>query len=257
MSTSRAARADSWLRDGQLRLRDTPLFFMYHGVAEVAEDPNYLCVTPARFAEQMSWLAGHGLRGVSITTLVEAMRAGRQRGLVGLTFDDGYVSVLESAVPVLQRHGFGATAYIISDRLGGTNEWDEGPSWPLLPASGVRELAAAGIEIGSHAATHPRLAGASPEQLAAEVGGSRSSLAALLGTEIRGFAYPYGSMDAAARRAVRDAGYEHACAVEASTAEMGLMALPRMYIGQQDDAARMAAKRLLYRGRIALRGRSS
>jgi peptidoglycan/xylan/chitin deacetylase (PgdA/CDA1 family) len=257
VSASRAARADSWLRDGQLRLRDTPMIFMYHGVAEVAEDPNYLCVTPARFAEQMSWLAGHGLRGVSITTLVEAMRAGRQRGLVGLTFDDGYVSVLEAAVPVLQRHGFGATAYIISDRLGGTNEWDEGPSWPLLPASGVRELAAAGVEIGSHAATHLRLAGASPEQLTAETGGSRSSLAALLGTEIRGFAYPYGSMDAAARRAVRDAGYEHACAVEASTAEIGLMALPRMYIGQQDDAARMAAKRLLYRGRIALRGRSS
>jgi peptidoglycan/xylan/chitin deacetylase (PgdA/CDA1 family) len=257
MSTSRAARADSWLRDGQLRLRDTPMIFMYHGVAEVAEDPNYLCVTPARFAEQMSWLDGHGLRGVSITTLVEAMRAGRPRGLVGLTFDDGYVSVLESAVPVLQRHGFGATAYIISDRLGGTNEWDEGPSWPLLPASGVRELAAAGVEIGSHAATHRRLAGASPEQLTAEVGGSRSSLAALLGTEIPGFAYPYGSMDAAARRAVRDAGYQHACAVEASTAEIGLMALPRMYIGQQDDAARMAAKRLLYRGRIALRGRGS
>jgi peptidoglycan/xylan/chitin deacetylase (PgdA/CDA1 family) len=257
MSTSRASRADSWLRDGQLRLRDTPMIFMYHGVAEVAEDPNYLCVTPARFAEQMSWLNGHGLRGVSITTLVEAMRAGRARGLVGLTFDDGYVSVLESAVPVLQRHGFGATAYIISDRLGGTNEWDEGPSWPLLPASGVRELAAAGVEIGSHAATHLRLAGASPEQLTAEVGGSRTSLAALLGTEIRGFAYPYGSMDAAARRAVRDAGYEHACAVEATTTEIGLMALPRMYIGQQDDAARMAAKRLLYRGRIALRGRRS
>ncbi len=257
MSTSQAARADSWLRDGQLRLRDAPMIFMYHGVADVAEDPNYLCVTPTRFAEQMSWLAGHGLRGVSISTLVEAMRAGRQRGLVGLTFDDGYVSVLEAAVPVLQRHGFGATAYIISDRLGGTNEWDEGPSWPLLPASGVRELAAAGVEIGSHAATHLRLAGASPQQLTAEVGGSRSSLAALLGTEIRGFAYPYGSMDAVARRAVRDAGYEHACAVEASTAEIGLMALPRMYIGQQDDAARMAAKRLLYRGRIALRGRSS
>ena len=33
------------------------------------------------------------------------------------------------ALPVLQRHGFEATAYIISDRLGGTNEWDEGPVW--------------------------------------------------------------------------------------------------------------------------------
>ena len=62
-------------------------------------------------------------------------------------------------------------------------------------------------------------------------------------------------MDAAARRAVREAGYDYACAVEASTAETGLMALPRVYVGQQDDAARMAAKRLLYRGRIALRGR--
>ena len=40
-------------------------------------------------------------------------------------------------------------------------------------------------------------------------------------------------------------------------AEIGLMALPRIYVGQQDDATRMAAKRLLYRGRIALRGRRS
>jgi peptidoglycan/xylan/chitin deacetylase (PgdA/CDA1 family) len=246
---------DSWRQDGQLRLRDTPLIMMYHGVADVAEDPNHLFVSPSRFAEQMAWLSHHGLRGVDVGTLVDAMRAGRQRGLVGITFDDGYLSVLETALPVLRRHGFGASAYIISDRLGGTNEWDEGPTWPLMSAGQVRELAAAGIEIGSHAATHLRLAGASPAQLTAEVSASRASLAALLGTEIRGFAYPYGSMDAAARQAVRDAGYDYACAVEAATPEIGLMALPRIYVGQQDDARRMAAKRLLYRGRIALRSR--
>jgi peptidoglycan/xylan/chitin deacetylase (PgdA/CDA1 family) len=247
--------AESWRQDGQLRLRDTPLIMMYHGVADVAEDPNHLFVSPSRFAEQMAWLSHHGLRGVDVGTLVDAMRAGRQRGLVGITFDDGYLSVLETALPVLRRHGFGASAYIISDRLGGTNEWDEGPTWPLMSAGQVRELAAAGIEIGSHAATHLRLAGASPAQLTAEVSASRASLAALLGTEIRGFAYPYGSMDAAARQAVRDAGYDYACAVEAATPEIGLMALPRIYVGQQDDARRMAAKRLLYRGRIALRSR--
>jgi peptidoglycan/xylan/chitin deacetylase (PgdA/CDA1 family) len=255
MSAGGAARAGSWLRDGGLRLRDTPLILMYHGVADVAEDPNLLFVTPQRFAGQMARLARRGLRGVGISALVEAMRAGRQRGLVGITFDDGYPSVLEAALPVLRRHGFGATAYIISGRVGGTNEWDEGPSWPLMTADQLRELAGAGIEIGSHAATHMRLAGATPAQLAAEVSGSRARLAALLGTEIRGFAYPYGSMDAAARQAVRDAGYEHACAVAASLPEMGLMALPRIYVGQRDDATRLAAKRLLYRGRIALRSR--
>jgi peptidoglycan/xylan/chitin deacetylase (PgdA/CDA1 family) len=255
MAGAGMTRADSWLQDGHLSLRETPLVLMYHGVADAPEDPNHLFVSPDRFAEQMAWLHRRGLRGVSISTLVDAMRAGRQRGLVGITFDDGYVSVLDTAVPELARYGFGATAYIISDRLGGTNEWDEGPTWPLLSADGVRELAAAGIEIGSHAATHMRLKDAGPEHLSAEVHDSRTSLAALLGTEIRGFAYPYGSMDAAARRAVREAGYDHACAVEASKAEIGLMALPRIYVGQQDDAMRMAAKRLLYRGRIALRSR--
>ena len=249
------ARAARWLEDGQLKLRDTPMIFMYHGVADVDEDPNQLCVSPARFAEQMAWLARRGLRGVGIAELVDAMRAGRQRGLVGLTFDDGYTNVLETALPVLRQHGFGATAYIISDRLGGTNEWDEGPVWQLMTGDQVRELAEAGIEIGSHAATHMRLAGATPAQLTAEISESRTSLGALLGTEIRGLAFPYGSMDAASRQAVRDAGYEYACAVEASTAEIGLMALPRLYVGEQDDARRMTVKRLLYRGRIAMRSR--
>ena len=256
MNRTGTASADAWLHDGQLKLRDTPMIFMYHGVADVDEDPNQLCVSPARFAEQMAWLARHGLRGVGIAELVDAMRVGRQRGLVGLTFDDGYINVLDTALPVLRQHGFGASAYIISDRLGGTNEWDEGPVWQLMTGDQVRELAAAGIEIGSHAATHMRLAGATPAQLTAEISESRTSLGAMLGTEIRGFAFPYGSMDAASRQAVRDAGYEYACAVEASTAEIGLMALPRLYVGEQDDARRMTVKRLLYRGRIALRSRS-
>jgi peptidoglycan/xylan/chitin deacetylase (PgdA/CDA1 family) len=253
--TTGTARAARWLEDGQLKLRDTPMIFMYHGVADVDEDPNQLCVSPARFAEQMAWLARRGLRGVGIAELVDAMRVGRQRGLVGLTFDDGYTNVLETALPVLRQHGFGATAYIISDRLGGSNEWDDGPVWQLMTGGQVRELAAAGIEIGSHAATHMRLAGASPAQLTAEISESRTSLGVLLGTEIRGFAFPYGSMDTASRQAVRDAGYEYACAVEASTAEIGLMALPRLYVGEQDDARRMTVKRLLYRGRIAMRSR--
>ena len=68
---------------------------------------------------------------------------------------------------------------------------------------------------------------------------------------MRGFAYPYGSMDAAARRAVENAGYDYACAVETPMAEFGIMALPRVYVGERDRAARMTAKRLLYRGYLA------
>jgi peptidoglycan/xylan/chitin deacetylase (PgdA/CDA1 family) len=239
----------------KLRLGDVPMILMYHSVADEAEDPNHLCVAPGRFAEQMAWLKRHGLRGVGIGTLVDEMCAGRSRGLVGITFDDGYVSVLEAALPELRRHSFTATMFIISGRLGGSNEWDEGPRWPLMSAGQVCELAAAGMEIGSHSTTHPRLVSIEAGQLEAEVRNSRESIGELVGAPIRGFAYPYGSMDAAARDAVRDAGYDYACAVQTPVNELGIMALPRVYIGQSDDARRMAAKRLLFRGYIALKGR--
>ena len=251
----RTGSASAQPATGRLGLGRVPMILMYHGVADVEEDPNQLCVTPSRFAAQMASLKRLGLRGVGIGTLVDAIRAGRQRGLVGITFDDGYVNVLEAALPELQRRGFTASVFIISSRLGGTNEWDEGPTWPLLSAGQVRELAAAGMEIGSHSSMHVRLAGLDAGHLEAEVSGSGATLAELIGTPIRGFAYPYGSMDAAARRAVADAGYDYACAVQTSMSELGLMGLPRIYMGQRDGAGRMMAKRFLYRGYIVTKGR--
>lgn len=250
-----SARAKPSAVAARLRLGEVPMVLMYHGVADEADDPNHLCVAPSRFAEQLAWLKRRGLRGVSIGTLVDAMRAGRPRGLVGITFDDGYVSVLEAALPELRRHGFTATMFIVSGRLGESNEWDEGPRWPLMSAGQVRELAAAGMEVGSHSTTHVRLADLDARQLKAQVGDSKASLADLAGAPVRGFAYPYGSMDAAARLAVRDAGYDYACAVATPLRELGIMALPRVYVGQRDDARRMAAKRLLFRGYIAVKGR--
>ena len=254
MIAAGGASARAQLHGHRLGLRNVPMVLMYHGIADVPEDPNQLCVSPGRFAEQMAWMDRRGLRGVSVGKLVEAMSTGSHRGLVGITFDDGYASVL-AALPELQRHAFTASFYIISTRLGGSNDWDDGPAWPLLDAGGVRELAAAGMEIGSHSATHVRLAGLSASQLETEIVLSRAVLASLISAPVRGFAYPYGSMDAAARRAVHDAGYAYACAVETPRSELGLMALPRIYVGDRDSAVRMTAKRHLYRGYIAIRGR--
>ena len=254
ITLGRYRRTSARALTGQLAVRGVPMILMYHGVADVAEDPNQLFVTPGRFAEQMGTLQRLGLRGVSVGTLIDAMRVGRHRGLVGITFDDGYVSVLEAAVPELRRRSFTATVFIIADRLGGTNEWDDGPAWPLLSGGQVTELAAAGMEIGSHGATHVRLAGADAGRLDAEIARSRTSLGELIGVPVQGFAYPYGSMDAPARRTVAEAGYDYACAVETPTAALGRMALPRIYVGQRDGAARLTAKRLLYRGYITVKG---
>ncbi len=238
---------------GMLRLSRVPLILTYHRVAESAE--NALCVTPGRFAAHMAWLKRHGLRGVGVGTLTDAMRAGRQRGLVGITFDDGYASLVEAALPALLRHGFTATMFIVSGLIGRTNQWDEGPVWPLMSAEQIRQLAEAGMEIGSHTVTHLRLASADPDQLKAEVCDSRTSLSELIAAPIRGFAYPYGAMDAAAQHAVRDAGYDYACATMTPMTELGFMTLPRMFIAECDGDLRMAAKRLLFRPYFAVHGR--
>lgn len=257
MST-RGAVAQADVDDGRrLALRHVPLIFMYHNVDEVSDDPDQLCVTPQRFAEQMSWLERRGLRGVGIAELVEAMRLGRHRRLVGLTFDDGYEAVAHNALPELTRRKFSASVYLVTSQLSGTNVWDPGLGWPLLSADSIEQLVAAGIEVGSHTTTHKPLAGATAAELVAEVTDSRAVVAELTGTEVAGFAYPYGSMDDAARAAVRAAGYRYACAVHTPPSHFGPLALPRVYVGQADAGARMDAKRLLYRPYVTIKGRSS
>ncbi len=238
----------------KLRLGRVPLILMYHSVEEVPKDPNRLSVTPSRFSEQMTWLAKRGFRGVSIETLVAAMRVGRERGLVGITFDDGYENVAKNALPELLSHGFTATMFIISGLLGKTNEWDGEPVWPLMSARQVTEVAAAGMEIGSHSATHVRLQGLDADRVKTEINDSRATLSELLGQPIRGFAYPFGSMDASVRQAVREAGYEYACSVQTPMAALGDMALPRFGVGQNDTPTRLAAKKIIFKGYTAAVG---
>jgi len=99
------------------------------------------------------------------------------------------------------------------------------PVWRLMSGEQVAKVAAVGMEIGSHSVTHPRLRGIGTEQLRTEVAMSKSSLSELVDHPVQGFAYPFGSMDAAAREAVRKAGYDYACAVETPIANLGITVL--------------------------------
>jgi peptidoglycan/xylan/chitin deacetylase (PgdA/CDA1 family) len=219
-----------------------PMVLMYHSVEPYQADPYLVTVSPPRFEQQMRWLARRGLRGTSVRDLLAARASAAGKGLVGLTFDDGYADFAEHALPVLRRFGFGATVFVIAGRLGGDNAWDpEGPRKPLMGARQVRDLAQAGIEIGSHGLRHIRLP-AARDVLAEEVGGSRRILQEITGKPVSGFCYPYGDLDADAVAGVRDTGYDYGCAIWPS-AYTSRHALPRTYIGDADTAPRLWAKR--------------
>ncbi|MET7458110.1 polysaccharide deacetylase family protein [Streptomyces sp. NPDC005574] len=220
---------------------------MYHSVGDRSDDPYRVTVTPDRLDRQLGWLARRGLRGVSVADLLAARAAGGGRDLVGLTFDDGYADFLTHALPALRRRGFGATLFVLPGRLGGDNGWDPlGPRRPLLTADGIRSAAAEGVEIGSHGLTHVDLTTADDLTLKRETAESRAVLTELTGTATAGFCYPYGTVHQRAVDAVREAGYDYACAIDPGPLT-GPHALPRVHVGQHDTAVRLWLKYRLHR----------
>ncbi|MEU6279998.1 polysaccharide deacetylase family protein [Streptomyces sp. NPDC047028] len=224
-----------------------PWIAMYHSVGDRTEDPYRITVTPGRLERQLRWLRTRGLRGVSVAELLAARGRGEGRGLVGLTFDDGYADFLGNALPLLSRWQCTATLFVLPGRLGGANAWDPlGPRKPLLSADGVRRVAEAGVEIGSHGLTHVDLTRADEATLKAETAESRALLTELTGAPVTGFCYPYGTLDPRAMTAVRAAGYRYACAIDPGPLT-GPYALPRVHVGQSDTTLRLFLKYRLHR----------
>ncbi len=223
-----------------------PWTLMYHSVDHPTADPYNITVSRRRLEEQLRWLRDRGLRGVSLGEMLAAHAAGRSAGLVGLTFDDGYTDFLTGAVPLLHRYDCTATVFVLPGLLGGFNDWDPlGPRKPLLTGHGVRAVAAAGMEVGSHGMYHRSLRGLRETDLRAELEESRDRLADICGTPPAGFCYPYGDVDEAAVAMAREVGYDYACSINPGPLT-GRWALPRAHVGQRDTAARLWAKRVLH-----------
>lgn len=105
----------------------------------------------------------------------------------------------------------------------------------------LREMRAAGMEIGSHGVDHRMLAKLPRERMLAEVQGSKQALERELGAPVAVLSYPVGGPDAFdgdTVEAVRAAGFRMACsyvagtrAIEATT----LYSVPRLPVERQMD----------------------
>ena len=193
------------------------IVLMYHIIDEpqAAIEGKYCC-PPGRFDEQMRWLRASGRRLLSLDELADCIdrRVPVEDGSVAVTFDDGFDATVRNAVPVLSKHRVPATMFLLSDRFGATNDWMEVrgfPRRPILSDVGARELLAAGVTIGSHTRTHPRLTEVDDERVDDEIRGSKAVLEERIGTPVRHFAYPFGLFDDRARAAVQRAGYRTGC----------------------------------------------
>ncbi|MCS0602039.1 polysaccharide deacetylase family protein [Streptomyces sp. LP11] len=227
---------------------------MYHSVAAVpSHATRALSVAPEAFARQLALIGELGLTPVTTAVLAACWRSGRplpERPVL-ITFDDGYEGVHRYALPVLAEHGFPATLFVTTGWIRGGYDTGGGLD-AMLDWAQVRELAAAGVEIGGHSHTHPQLDQLGDDALRAELERCTEIVTGEVGSRPRSFAYPYGYSSRRVRQAVRGAGYGQALAVGNALARrcQGPYALRRVTVRRGTGAEEFAR---LLQGRAVAR----
>lgn len=155
-----------------------------------------------------------GYQPVSMATLVDALEGTIEPppGCLVLTFDDGLRSQHRNALPVLTRWEISGTFFVMPGFRDGVHAY--------MNAEELRELAEAGMEIGSHTLNHASLPALRRWNLGAvwaELNVSRHLLEEITERPIDLFAYPNGSVDAATAAEVEAAGYRAAASTVAGT----------------------------------------
>jgi len=175
-------------------------------------DPGYLRVRPDAFRAQLELLLGAGFEFVTVAEFANRYDGEEPpAGLAALSFDDGMADNHDVVLPILAELGLPATVYVVTGLVGKPNPWmATGSGARMMNEDELREVAAAGIEIGAHTVTHPDLSRLDYDACVDEAAGSRRELERLLGVSVRTFAYPYCRFGPAARAAVERAGFEAA-----------------------------------------------
>lgn len=166
-------------------MRPRAAVFCLHDIVPV-ERLDDVEVTHRPYALTPEELRGHlmaahvaGLRTVPVGQLPTEFGG----GFFCLTFDDGCASDYEQAFPALGEVGMRATFFVVPSLVGTPGH----VTWPQL-----REMAAAGMEIGSHSLTHPFLHELDAEGVRHEFGESKRILEDRLGAAVRSASLPRG-----------------------------------------------------------------
>lgn len=190
------ATATPWpTPDGMARQARVPIL-MYHylsdpppGADKYRQD---LSVSPALFEQHLAYLKAQGYHTITLYDLLDHLTRGAPLPPgdkpVILTFDDGYRDNYENALPLLQRYGFTATFFVLTEVA--YQQEAEYLTWDMMHA-----MQAAGMDVECHARVHEDLTGNDDARLVWQVLGCREAIESELGQRPRFVAYPSGRFD--------------------------------------------------------------
>ena len=219
----------TWVAQGPNAVKVPILMYHHVGISPVG---SIFYVPPGRFEDEIRLLHNWGYTPITTTMLVDAIKNGASlppRPIL-ITFDDAHEDNYTNAFPIMKKYGFTGVLYLPYNYIGTTG---------YLTVDQVREMAAAGWEVGSHSLSHPILTSLDAPHLRTEIVDSRKKLEKLLGVPILTFAYPFGNVGSASIDYVKFAGYIAAMGATGYTADQGksnLYILQRSEIKGSEDA---------------------
>lgn len=170
------------------------------------------------FVGNLGFLKDNRWNVIDLETFLAGLRSPEKlpERSVLLTFDDGYRSVREVALPWLLRFGYPAVSFVPTGYVGGYSSFDSGvePEEPICDWEDLRELQKQGISIQSHGVTHRRFSSLGPDEREEELEQSKAALEARMGFRVEIFAYPYGDDGGntqASSLMLEKAGFRAAC----------------------------------------------
>jgi peptidoglycan/xylan/chitin deacetylase (PgdA/CDA1 family) len=119
-----------------------------------------------------------------------------RHGMVSINFDDGYQSMFDKGLPILDAAGLKSTQYIITQKVGTES---------YVTLDEVMQMYNNGHEIGVHTRTHPNLTTLTDAQMTDEILGAKQDLISW-GIMPTTMAYPYGGYSPAVEAVVLSAG---------------------------------------------------
>ncbi len=220
-AATRVAAAENETGRGQGQMRA----LMYHHFGLEDKYPS-TSVSRDQFEKHLAYLKKHDHTVLTLGAALERLSSEKPlpEKTTVITIDDGYASIWENALPLLEKYGYPATVFVSTKLVGGGSylDWEQ-----------IKALQDKGFEIGNHSHSHAyflnRPAGERAASFEADLRKSHEKFRRHLDGVPELYAYPFGEYDPSLMAVLEEHGYKAAAAQRSGVIYEGSdrFALPR------------------------------
>ena len=220
------------------------VILVYHHVS--TSTPPSTSISPEDFRNHLDYLQQNGFSVIPPDQMLETLQTGKQLPdkAVAITFDDGYISIYDTAFPMLQSYEFPFTLFLstgpIDRRQQNFMNWEQ-----------AKEMSEAGVIIANHMVEHPYMLDKDPEEseiqwisrLEKELLVAEERIKQQTGQSHRYLAYPFGEFNTEIKTMLEKNGFiglaQNSGAIGANSDFLSLPRFPLASIYANLDTAKI------------------